>query len=86
MVVQDLQEKVIEEELPRKEHVQEDDDDEGLEEVKENDVQMPEEEENEVVHEVFVEPKYKSRIEATIRYHMPPEMEDLEYPAVSINI
>ena len=26
-----------------------------------------------------VEPKYKSRIEATIRYHMPEDMEELEY-------
>jgi len=29
------------------------------------------------------EPKYKSRIEATIRYHMPQDMEDLDYLAVS---
>ena len=32
----------------------------------------------------MIEPKYKSRIEATIRYHVPHEMEDLAYASVSV--
>ena len=37
------------------------------------------EEDGESAEEEVIEPKYKSRIEATIRCHVPPEMEDLAY-------